>query len=359
MSTVVITIRGDQIATYTNFSGMGNNQDREVTVNGIQTLGTASQEFTITFNQINGGATQFQNGQRITITDSDGNVISDRNQTVSNVGINPDAEQGFAAGDEHLILTERNIIIDLGGFSGKTVVYGQADKNADNASGDNDGQLDFDDFPCFTPGTMILTPRGPIDVTDLVIGDLVETLDQGPVPIKWIGRSDLDLSKSTLSRKPIMLAPGCLGIDLPSEPLVVSPDHRIFLSANQEEVLAPAKGLTDLPKVRQMNGKRNVTYISIFTAAHQVVFANGVAVETLYPGPQALRRLLPLVRASLIATCPAIKEGDLEATYPRARPFLTVGQTRTLCANRNVKGMAVKNLGDHRLCQRASVSGFV
>ena len=75
MSTVVITIRGDQIATYTNFSGMGNNQDREVTVNGIQTLGTASQEFTITFNQINGGATQFQNGQRITITDSDGNVI--------------------------------------------------------------------------------------------------------------------------------------------------------------------------------------------------------------------------------------------------------------------------------------------
>lgn len=358
MATVEFIVRGDQIATYTSFSGSGNNQDRLVTVEGIQTLGTASDTFTITIDQVNAGATEFSNGQRITIRDSDGNIISDGNQPVSSVGINPDAEQGFAAGDEHLIVTERNIIIDLGGFSGETVVYGQADENADDASGDNDGELDFDDFPCFTPGTMILTPRGPIDVADLAIGDLIETLDQGPVPIKWIGRSDLDLSESALSRKPIMLAPGCLGIDLPSESLVVSPDHRIFLSTNQEEVLAPAKGLTDLPKVRQMNGKRKVTYISIFTAAHQVVFANGMAVETLYPGPQALRRLLPLVRASLITTCPAIKEGDLEATYPRARPFLTVGQTRTLCADRNVKGMAEKDLGNRRQCQIAPVSGF-
>jgi len=328
MATVVNTIRGDQLAEYTSFSGTGNNQDRELTVNGIVPVGTAADTFTVTIEQVNGGVTQFQNGQFVTITDDAGAIIMPR------TSVNPDAEQGRAGGDEHLLITGANFIIDLGGFDGETVVYTEVDENADPDVGDNDGQLDFADFPCFTPGTLIQTPRGAIDVIDLAVGDLVSTTDHGPVALTWVGRSELDLSHEPDSKKPILLMQDCLGPGLPSAPLAVSPDHRILVQPNaiaHDPQLAPAKGLIDLARVRQMRGKQHVTYVSLFTATHQVIFANGLAVETLYPGQEALKRLMPLARASLLAACPKIGKGDLATNYPPARELLTVKQAKALC----------------------------
>ena len=331
MATVVITIRGDQLAEYDSFSGTGNNSERVLEVTGIDPVGTAADILTVTIEQVNDGVTQFQNGQFVTITDADGVTI------VPRTSVNPDAEQGRAAGDEHLLITGANFIIDLGGFDGETVNYTEDDENAGSGVGDDDGQLDFADFadfPCFTPGTLIQTPRGAVDVSDLTVGDLVSTADHGPVALTWVGRSKLDLSQQPGSKKPILLMQDCLGPGLPNAPLAVSPDHRIVVQPNaiaHDPQLAPAKGLIDLPRVRQMRGKQNVTYVSLFTASHQVIFANGLSVETLYPGKEALKRLMPLARASLLAICPKIGNGDLAANYPPAREFLTVKQAKILC----------------------------
>ena len=40
---------------------------------------------------------------------------------------------------------------------------------------------------CFTPGTQIDTPNGPKDVSNLQVGDCVQTMDNGKAEILWLG----------------------------------------------------------------------------------------------------------------------------------------------------------------------------
>ena len=48
------------------------------------------------------------------------------------------------------------------------------------------------DIVCFTAGTAISIPKGTVLIETLKVGDLVLTADNGPQPIRWIGRRDLD-----------------------------------------------------------------------------------------------------------------------------------------------------------------------
>lgn len=331
MPTVTLELRGDQIGRYTSFSGSGNGIERVVTVNGVEALGTPDQLFTVVVEQVNAGVTEFQNGQFITILDSDDNIVMPR------TGVQPDIEQGRGAGDEHLLLAGQPFLIDLGGVpvGPSTITYTEADEIG-SPDGDDDGNLDFDDFPCFAPGTLIATPSGQIDIAELHVGDLVKTLDHGSVPITWIGRRELDLTARRIG-KPIMIKDGFLDQMSPSADLVVSPDHRILicdplcdLLFGYKEVLAPAKGLVRLSRIREMSGKKSIEYITLFTSRHEIILANGLAVETLYPGTQALRRIGSLGRAEILSLCPALRNKEASIAYPEARRLLSVQEARAL-----------------------------
>ena len=41
--------------------------------------------------------------------------------------------------------------------------------------------------PCFDSGARIDTARGPVSVEDVVVGDMVLTLDDGLQPVRWCG----------------------------------------------------------------------------------------------------------------------------------------------------------------------------
>ncbi|MEM7732122.1 MAG: Hint domain-containing protein [Pseudomonadota bacterium] len=332
MATVTFTIRGDQVGRYQTVSGQGNNEDRVVTVTGVEAEGTASQTFTVTVEQVGAGVTQFQNGQFITIRDESGNIVVPR--TV----VQPDIEQRFGAGDEHLILQQSPFLIDLAGLpiGPEVVTYGFDDEVADPNRGDNDGELDFADFVCFAPGTMITTPGGTRDVADITAGDLVMTRDHGAVPVLWVGRRQVDLTHDK-AQKPVVVRQGSLGPDRPCCDTVLSPDHRVLLQDPEcalffgaEEVLAPVKGLVGLRRIREMRGKRQVEYVTLLTAQHEVIFANGMAAETLYPGPEALQRIGLFGRAQILAILPRLAGGELHDSYPPARTFLTVQETRAM-----------------------------
>ncbi|MEL7013493.1 MAG: Hint domain-containing protein [Pseudomonadota bacterium] len=332
MATVTFEVRGDQVGRYGTVSGSGNNQDRIVTVSDVEALGTASDVFTVTVEQVNSGVTQFQNGQFITIRDADGNIVVPR--TV----VQPDIEQGFGAGDEHLILQQSNFLIDLAGLpvGPETVTYGFDDEIADPDKGDNDGELDFADFVCFATGTQITTPNGLRDVADLCVGDLVTTLDHGVVPIKWIGRRELDLTQPD-TPKPVLVKAGTFGLDMPHQDTILSPDHRIYLRDleceilfGETEVLAPAKGLVGLQRIREMKGKKSVEYVTLLTEHHQVILANGMPSETLYPGPEALARIGFFGRMQIMRAVPRLSAGDLHVCYPPARLLLTVKETEAM-----------------------------
>ncbi|MBT0958568.1 Hint domain-containing protein [Alphaproteobacteria bacterium KMM 3653] len=333
MSTVTLELRGDQIGTYTSFSGSGNNADRVVTVNGVEAIGSASEIFTIVVEQVNGGVTEFQNGQFVTIFDSNGDVVMPR--TVAQ----PDVEQGFGAGDEHMLFSGQRFLIDLGGVPDgpSTVTYGIDDEVA-GPEGDDDGNLDFTDFPCFAAGTMIDTPGGAVDVADLRIGDRVLTRDHGAQPVLWAGRRVLDLSADVGPARPVVLAAGSMGRGMPLADTVMSPDHRVLLREpicevlyGEAEVLAPAKGLMGLPGVGEMD-VQSVDYITLLTPRHEVIFANGLPVETLYPGPEALHRLGAFGRAAVLAALPRLRHEDVRQAYPALCRMLNLHEARAYVA---------------------------
>ncbi len=72
--------------------------------------------------------------------------------------------------------------------------------------------------PCFCPGTRIRTPAGETPVESLSIGDLVQTRDHGPQPIKWIGRRAYANPFLAANRAvwPVRIEEGALGEGLPA-----------------------------------------------------------------------------------------------------------------------------------------------
>lgn len=329
---VTLTLRGDQLATYQGLSGEGNNADRVVTLTGVSALGSPGDLFTVVVEQVNSGVTQFQNGQFVTIYGPSGNVVMARS------GINPDAEQGLAAGDEHLIITNgaAKIVIDLGGVpTGPTTVkYTRSDDVADPGVDDDDGELDFRTFPCFARGTRIATDHGDLPVEDLRPGMILRSECGALRPIRWIGARHLVLEPGSDAQRPILMRPGSLGGGMPRRDLVVSPQHRICLDPDGDARLAPAKGLLGLKGVRWMKGKRTVTYYSILLDQHAVIYAEGAPVESLYPGPVALHVLGPALRQQIHALIPGLKTFGVAAYGAPAHPLLTVGQAVRRLAQR-------------------------
>ncbi|MEZ5753327.1 MAG: Hint domain-containing protein [Paracoccaceae bacterium] len=161
-------------------------------------------------------------------------------------------------------------------------------------------------IPCFTAGTPIDTPGGPVPVEALRPGDLVLTRDNGPQPLLWsamrrLTQADLLANPRLL---PVEIAAGALGNDLR---LDVSPQHAILLCGpDRTERLFRAIHLARLKGggVRQRMGCRGVTYVHLMFDRHQVLRSAGLWSESFYPGPQALAAL----------NRPALEE--LEALFP-------------------------------------------
>ena len=74
--------------------------------------------------------------------------------------------------------------------------------------------------------------------------------------------------------------------------------------------------------VRVAAGARAVTYIHLVFDRHQVVFSNGLASESFYPGPRALAGLAAGPRAEFVRLFPDIASRGLPAYGPAARPYL-------------------------------------
>jgi hypothetical protein len=357
MATFTMTIRGDQLGTYTSLNGTGNTSDasgRTVTLSNVEAVGTASDTYTITIEQANGGETEYRNGQFITITDENGDIV------VPRTSVQPDDEQGLGAGDQHLILFQQRFFIQLSGVPvgpESVSLNSNIDEVGITTIGDNDGNLDFVDvvttFPCFAEGTLIDTLNGPKACEALVAGDVVET-QNGAETLIWVGQRTLDFSQSAHNDRPVLIKAHTFGKGLPKRDVMVSPQHKILMEGEAVQdlfgcshVLAPAKGLLDHPGVRWMQGKKRVTYVSMLFAEHQVVRAEGLEMESLYPGPYALRTLGAEMRAEVNgALSESAKLGN--AGYgPHAHRALSVRE-----ANMLVEKM--QSNGDGYNCKRVA-----
>lgn len=342
MATVTLTLRGDQIARFVSLSGTGNGAERIVTLTGVQAIGTPDEVFTLEVEQVNAGATEFRNGQFVTIRDADGTVVMPR------TNIQPDIEQGLGAGDEHLIIPRTGIFIRLSGTPAtpQTVTVTAADEVADPTLGDNDGELDFADvstaFPCFAEGTLIATPEGDVAAETLSAGDSILTAEGEAARLIWTGSRQIVLTPRPATGElhpqcPILIPAGALGGGVPQQDLIVSPQHRVLLhgaaveaETGAPEVLAPAKGLLALPRIRPMRGRGRVTYVSLLCERHQVLIANGAPCESFYPGPWIMNELAGEIQAEIVAALH--QAGYSEGYGSPARPLIGVRSAERICA---------------------------
>lgn len=189
---------------------------------------------------------------------------------------------------------------------------------------------------CFTTGTQIRTPDGDRPIEELKVGDLVETLDGGPQPIKWIGTSHYDEAALIENPKlrPIVVSARVFGAE---RDLVVSRQHAFLLP--KEDLLARAIQLVkmNVAGVRIAHGRKRVTYHHIMFEKHELIYSEGIATESMYPGPQALRALCPEAMESLLRVFPEFKGIETrecaEAAYgPTARDMIDMSNWRAEAA---------------------------
>jgi T5SS/PEP-CTERM-associated repeat protein len=131
---------------------------------------------------------------------------------------------------------------------------------------------------CFAQGTRIATGSGEVAVENLRVGDRVLTAGGLFRPITWIGRRRVDPARHP---KPGCVLPVCVrrdafGARRPHRDLFLSPDHAVFV----EDVLIPVQYLVNHETVRQPPACGPLTYFHIELDRHDVLFAEGLAVES-------------------------------------------------------------------------------
>lgn len=184
--------------------------------------------------------------------------------------------------------------------------------------------------PCFTPGTMIATPRGEVAVETLKAGDRILTRDNGIQTINWVGQKRLDFMelKKAPQLRPIVIAAGALGDGMPERDMMVSPTHRVLMTSHkaelyfgQSEILVPAKYMLALEGV-SVSDQPYVTYIHMMCENHEIVLADGAWSESFQPGDHTLKGFDEDQREELFTLFPELATEEGLAAYRAARRTL-------------------------------------
>ena len=145
----------------------------------------------------------------------------------------------------------------------------------------------------FTRGTRITLASGaqkPIE--ELQVGDKVLTRDDGPQEVRWVGQNT---RRAIGDFAPVLIREGTLNNE---NDLIVSPDHRLFIyqrddaiGAGRSEVLVKVRHLINGDTVVRMEGGF-VDYFQLLFDSHQIIYAEGIAAESLLVDPRT-RAALP------------------------------------------------------------------
>lgn len=212
-----------------------------------------------------------------------------------------------------------------------------------DGDGNHVGHLDFRNIerivPCFTPGTLIATPKGEVPVEELSVGDRIITRDNGLQEIRWIGRNAMSGHELRANQhlQPILIKAHSLGNGLPERDMLVSPNHRMLVANDrtqlyfdEHEVLVAAKHLLGNKGVHALEAF-SVTYIHFMCDNHEVVLSNGAWTESFQPGDYSLKGLGNAQRNEIFEIFPDLKE-DVSGVdaYKAARRTLKRHEARLL-----------------------------
>ncbi|WP_176473838.1 Hint domain-containing protein [Actibacterium ureilyticum] len=170
---------------------------------------------------------------------------------------------------------------------------------------------------CWTRGARVDTPAGLRPIETLAVGDLVNTLDHGPRPVRWVAHRRVPARDAFA---PVHFAAGAIGNDRPFE---LSRNHRILFSGahveflfDEPQVLVAAKHLVNGDTIRLRQGG-TVDYYHLMFDRHEIIFVDGLASESLLSGPASLND-----RAA---------QAELQALFPGLVHQAETAQAARLC----------------------------
>ncbi len=211
-----------------------------------------------------------------------------------------------------------------------------------DADGNPTGTMNFVNIenviPCFTPGTMIATPRGEVPVETLRAGDRIVTRDNGLQEIRWIGQKALSWTDMAAAPhlKPVLVRQGSLGNGLPERDMMISPNHRLLVANDrtalyfdEHEVLVSAKHLVGSAGVHAVDSMQT-TYIHFMCDQHEVVLSNGAWTESFQPGDYTLNGMGNAQRTEIFELFPDLKSKEGLEGYTAARKTLKRHEARLL-----------------------------
>lgn len=173
--------------------------------------------------------------------------------------------------------------------------------------------------PCFTAGTLIDTPTGPVAVETLTAGDEVTLYDDARGTARLLRVYQRELSQKELKAAPCLLpvriVAGALGNGLPKQDLLVSRQHRMLVSSaiaerltGSSDVLIPANKMTPMPGIFVDKNVQSVTYYHLLFDRHEVIMAEGTPTESLYTGSHTLNALSNAARREIRALLPEAEQ---------------------------------------------------
>ncbi|WP_415233398.1 Hint domain-containing protein [Pseudorhodobacter sp.] len=188
----------------------------------------------------------------------------------------------------------------------------------------------IESIPCFTPGTLIATPKGEVPVESLKAGDRVITRDNGIQELRWSGQRKFDWAHLAANPhlRPIMLRRGSLGNGLPERDMMLSPNHRVLVSNDrtslyfdEHEVLVSAKHLIGGKGIFEVQSI-GTAYIHLLFDQHEVVLSDGTWTESFQPGDYTLNGMGNAQRTEIFEIFPDLKTKEGIEDYTAARRTL-------------------------------------
>ena len=112
--------------------------------------------------------------------------------------------------------------------------------------------------------------------------------------------------------RPVRIAAGALGPNMPERDLIVSPQHRVLVTARvpkllfgDDEVLVAAIHLVGRPGVTRVEADA-VTYLHLMFDRHEIVQSDGLWTESFQPGDRTLAGMDEAQRAEIEALFPGL-----------------------------------------------------
>lgn len=175
----------------------------------------------------------------------------------------------------------RRHVIRIAAMLSASTAFGLATTKKSRAAGRHSDPFFCEPGPvCLLRGSRIETAKGEVAIEDLKIGDLIRTAEGKLQQVRWIGRRLYTKAPEDVwpdEIDPVMVKASAVAAGVPSRDLYLSPKHALFLDGYLIPVMFLINGVTIRQRAFDSDA---VEYFHVECEAHEVMFAEGLAVET-------------------------------------------------------------------------------